>query len=765
MGRRAIVAIGALLTTAVVAGEIDYSGDHYHTDLDKNETRIAGNVRIQASGKTLTADEVLIHGETQQVEAKGNVKLEKDKLSVRSDSAEMDLKTGFGTFHRAILRSGNALYVEAKDMTNYATGRYSARMAKISTCQDCPQAWSVTGAYVDFEVEGFAEIHHALIQIHDTPIAYLPFYVLPVKTKRQSGFLFPQYEDTSDLGNTIQVPYYWAFSKNADATFDYLYSSNMANGGHRLGNEVRWVGSNRTSFESYQSIVKGGARPPWMSGRTDGDNVRYGLTVAERWQVNSSVTQRLSAETAGDPFYSSHYSGDFPSSYLPTLETEPSIAWQSGSFHAFLRARAEQDNLPRDQRIINDQATEGRNLHALPEMGFSLASSPILGPLRGQFDVHTLSLRRSGGPLDPDTDWIREGDRFSLVTRVAAPVNVYSIFVWHPALELRADAYRFDAPDVDPYAYRFRYLMDQTFGTTFWRTWTRPEGEIKAIKHTFEPYVRWTYSGADRLTDHPFFLQSQDTTSLSTQAPQFDIFDPYADYVTGDLGTANEELRLQKNHIFTVAAKTRLIARYGEGESKRIESLLAAEVLQDFDLLARSENQKQTDPTKHQPVLGPMKVKAEGSYSGLTLETEFAVKWSEGGKMDFVNKASYGWDRYRLGMMQKFDGAELARNEYVGASFAFRDLYGWSASAEIVKNVLLGGLPPTRINKLQSAYDQKYSLEYSGADSKCFYLTVDLGKKGSDLKFARTIKVGFLVPETGKKATFNSLLKKSQRSQ
>ena len=42
--------------------------------------------------------------------------------------------------------------------------------------------------------------------------------------KRKSGFLMPSYSHSDQLGNTVQVPYYFALSDHYDFTFAPMYT-------------------------------------------------------------------------------------------------------------------------------------------------------------------------------------------------------------------------------------------------------------------------------------------------------------------------------------------------------------------------------------------------------------------------------------------------------------------------------------------------------------------------------------------------------------
>ena len=759
----ALAVFVALAGRAVVAAPYLYSGDHYRTDFETQETFLSDNVRVEYLDRVFFADKAVLNGKTQILNADGNVKVTKGEVVIVAKRATINLNTGFGSFYDAVLRSGSNLYLEGKEINFYEKDRYRILQGKVSRCQDCPQAWSVTGAYMDMEIEGFLEAHHALIQVKDVPVLYLPVYFLPLKTKRQSGFLMPKYSHFAELGSAVSVPYYRVLSNSADTTLEYMYTERSDHGaGHRFGNEFIYNYSDRTYFESYQSYLLRRTSQTFLS--TLPTTNRWGGVVSERWQLNSGVVQRFRSEYSSDPRYSYQFDSDFPSSRLPTLDTETSLSRQTSNTFLFGLARWHEDNLVRRRDILlNPELTDQKGeIQELPEVGFSLASFPIIGALRSSVDLHYVNFHRWGGEVDRERDlylrdrnaelqqgittapmngsWIRTGQRSTANLRFIAPTDV-SVFQWKPIVDIRGDVYGFSSPGIPASAFRVRYLIDQTFGTTFSRVWSTDFGDMRALKHTIEPYVRWSYSDRDLLSDHPFFEQGYPKNNRA-RAPQFDLFDPYSagDDNSGKLDTADEEQRLRANHIFTFALASRLIARYGE-DSRRYETLLGGTVLQDVDFYRR-------DPVTGQPTLGLFRLEVNGGYGGFGLQTALALDWKTKNS-DFGNNLSYSWSYYRVGMNQRVAG----ETRYYGVSGGLSNMGPWSASGEYTFN-------DRRKLHLEPQHIQKYRIDYSGSDSLCWFFNVAFVKDAADDHFNFLPQIGFVIDEKGKKASMDSLSKK-----
>ena len=101
-----------------------------------------------------------------------------------------------------------------------------------TTCKNlkdkCP-TWSISANEVKHDKnKKRIEYKQAWVDIYDVPVAYFPFFFHPDPTvERQSGFLFPQFVNSSNLGFSTQIPYFKALDHNKDMTISpRIYSDN-----------------------------------------------------------------------------------------------------------------------------------------------------------------------------------------------------------------------------------------------------------------------------------------------------------------------------------------------------------------------------------------------------------------------------------------------------------------------------------------------------------------------------------------------------------
>ena len=105
------------------------------------------------------------------------------------------------------------------------------KKSSYTTCKNidgkCP-AWSISADEVTHEKEKKRlKYKNAWLEMYDIPVAYFPYFHHPDPTvKRQSGFLFPQFNNSSNLGFSTQIPYFKVIDYDKDMTISPRVFSN-----------------------------------------------------------------------------------------------------------------------------------------------------------------------------------------------------------------------------------------------------------------------------------------------------------------------------------------------------------------------------------------------------------------------------------------------------------------------------------------------------------------------------------------------------------
>ena len=92
---------------------------------------------------------------------------------------------------------------------------------------NCPP-WSLQSSEIKHDkTKKTINYKNAWLRIYDKPIFYFPKFFHPDPTvERQSGFLVPALQESSSLGTSLTMPYFYAISENKDSTFTPRFFSN-----------------------------------------------------------------------------------------------------------------------------------------------------------------------------------------------------------------------------------------------------------------------------------------------------------------------------------------------------------------------------------------------------------------------------------------------------------------------------------------------------------------------------------------------------------
>ncbi|OPY77100.1 MAG: LPS-assembly protein LptD precursor [Syntrophorhabdus sp. PtaU1.Bin058] len=211
-------------TTSFTA-PIDISAMSVEYNREKSTYVAKGKVDLREGTRTLNADYVFFDENTQDIFAEGNVVFQDEGDRIECQKLQINLisKKGKIDSGRIYLEKGN-FHITGEEIEKVGESQYTVKKGEFTTCGWEDPAWKFSAKDVDVTVEGYAKTKGTKFYIKDYPVFYLPWGIFPVKTERQSGLLMPGFAASSRNGMIINTSYFWAISKDKDATFflDYL---------------------------------------------------------------------------------------------------------------------------------------------------------------------------------------------------------------------------------------------------------------------------------------------------------------------------------------------------------------------------------------------------------------------------------------------------------------------------------------------------------------------------------------------------------------
>ena len=235
-----LVLIGAFLVSPIdlfartifdfkTSDDIQILSDKAYRRTSKSEYIAVGNV-------------VIVHGTDMLYGEKASLKYGKGSLNVEGNVRYVGGGiTFYGTslfynFEKSNLRVKDARIIA----DNYVVwgevismpkkGLVNAINAEYSTCRDCPESWSIFGKSIKITLGQYIRIKEAYIKVNGVTVLYVPYIILPIKKKRESGLLFPSFSFPSGEGVQYRQPWFWNISQSMDMTFTPSFYGLRGNG-------------------------------------------------------------------------------------------------------------------------------------------------------------------------------------------------------------------------------------------------------------------------------------------------------------------------------------------------------------------------------------------------------------------------------------------------------------------------------------------------------------------------------------------------------
>lgn len=441
---------------------------------DLGTVTATGNVEITQGERILRADKVIYNERVDTVTAIGNVTiLEPDGKVLFADYVELfdEMKNGIATGFRMLFEDNTRLASMSSERFDGNLTR--TRNAVYSPCDLCPTdpkappLWQLRGVRVNHDQEAKSIIFKDLfLEFKGIPVLYTPYFRIPDPTvTRQSGFLFPTFNYSDNLGFSIQQPYYQVVTPSIDLTLAPIVYSKVdpvVTGEYRqrtsLG-EFHFDGSiTRTERRDGNNDVSGGT---YTRGHIRGEG-RFKLDP--EWRAGFDVF-RSSDET---------YLRRYDISKLDTLTSSAYVEGFRQRSYASLTGYSFQDLRP----FVDSD----RSPFVLPQMEYSYIGEPIGSYGYGRFDAGMLNIYRPNG-VDTRRLSSTVGWNIPYIGRLGEVINVTA--------QVRGDAYWID-PGLDPDGFNttndggtagrikplvaldWRYPLVQAFGT---------------VRHVIEPIV------------------------------------------------------------------------------------------------------------------------------------------------------------------------------------------------------------------------------------------------------------------------------------
>lgn len=455
---------------------------------DKNLFVAEGSVEVTYRNSRLTADRVQFNEVTGEAFAIGNVVYEEGGETLIADQAELNFDSELGVIYIGELTLANDHYITGQEIEKIGENTYLIHKGSYTACRSPSPDWQFRSTRAKVEQGEYLQAWNTVGYIKGIPVFYFPYFIFPIKTTRQSGFLVPDIGGSTSMGFTIKNAYFWAISKSQDATLSHTYYEER---GHKVGLEYRYKYSSQTD------------------GTFEGQYIRDNLDFSEKkrlkWTHQHGLPYLIRAVVNLDLTSDDQFDEDFET----RLEDRTNRKLQSNV--SFSRSFS-QHSIHLIFNRLDDLREEGddRADQRFPELQFTSQKLQLFGsPLYVEQKTYISRLKREGKDGE-ELDFVR----VDIQPTLSLSMNLFrQAITVSPALQLRETYYTRDAetavdPDLDAKSTHREYykvnvnVNGPKLNRIFDLGKTR---RTQKLKHLIEPSLSFSYAPGIDEEDLPKF--------------------------------------------------------------------------------------------------------------------------------------------------------------------------------------------------------------------------------------------------------------------
>ncbi len=502
---------------------VDIEADNLIYQSDTETYRASGNVVITFEDGHIKADEVMLNRMTSDATAEGHVYIKSGKDILEGEKARFNIADESGTISGGkLFFERNHLYLRGETIEKRGESTYFLRDGQATTCDGENPDWMLTGKEMEVTVDGYGIAKHMTFRVKGTPIFYMPYIIFPAKTTRQTGFLFPRIAYSQDkLGWDMSIPFYWAVSESADATF---YQRYMDKRGFQEGVELRYIAGRDSYVTFYGDYLDDSMKTSeskegeFLNRDWQENHKRWSYYLDHEKKFESGWYLKSDIKRVSDKWYFRDF--DSYNYYLENYVGNDSKAFKGVSFDGD-RSQASLNStvrLVKDWSLFNATAlmeytdnfqscSNDETLQRYPQVTVTGMKQPILD---SPFDFE---LESSYGYYYRTTGY--RGQLLDAHPVFSLPLRLYDHIECTPSLGLRETAWRSShsiaaSGEEDKNGNREMYHVGATLSSEAHRVFDVGGEVVDKIRHAIKPEVAYTYIPNVHQTDAPDFLSEID---------------------------------------------------------------------------------------------------------------------------------------------------------------------------------------------------------------------------------------------------------------
>lgn len=536
-----------LLSTAADT-DLQFKAKNYQRDLTTDIVKGSGGAWVKKGNKEIWADTLEIDFKTKRAIANGNIHVKEGEYDIWARHANYNLEGEDAVLEDAVVSQGQ-IVMTGQIIRKTSSKHFEIEEGSYSNCNillnkgkdivHCSYDWKIYGKFISITIDGYAQIQDALLYARQLPVAYFPYFIAPIKTKRETGFLIPTFTYQQILGNGFSFPFFLNLGTWQDITLKPTWYTTT---GYHLGFNYRYLYSPTKAGEaSFFLLQKGFSEYPDPNIGAYPAHSKYlglfgewGLNIKNQFGLFGRSQTRQAFKLVSDPLYSQYYSGDMQdSSDSAYYRSQVSFTWPDENRVFQMYAQYNQSLI-----IPKDSGVDRGGVFKLPAINFSQTTTSIISRyLSFELDTQLTNFYRPTpgydiGPINPGLDYqlgnyIRTGRRFILTPKLIVTLPMPRGFQLQPIVRGQGLLYHFDYP-TSSFANQQTAGFEVPLTMYLSNTFNTPFKGYEKIKHIFQPRVIYSSTPFQLIdSNHPFFFN--DTVNQFSN-PRFDVVDLLTPY-------------------------------------------------------------------------------------------------------------------------------------------------------------------------------------------------------------------------------------------
>lgn len=269
------------------------------TSNDKQKTLEAkGNVEIRRENMTLYTDKLVYYQNTDDIIAIGNVRLvEQSGHTIYADEVNLKDKMSSAEMNKIKVILSDETKIWAEQFRKKENDNKVMRNVVYTPCDFCEgiekPLWQIRARKVTHDAKR-KDINYndAFVDVKGVPVLYTPFLSHPDPTvRRRSGFLTPNIGSNSYLGGTLELKYFWDINPNSDLLLSPIFTTDK---------DIVWGGRYRQYFNKGYVNIEG----TYLKDNNDERAENRGNVFAKtRYEINDYWVADADINYASDNLY------------------------------------------------------------------------------------------------------------------------------------------------------------------------------------------------------------------------------------------------------------------------------------------------------------------------------------------------------------------------------------------------------------------------------------------------------------------------------